>query len=64
MLKGDVYQRYPDVFLASLKDGFMQWTLKTVSLIYATRHTFSQTFFSSSACVRLWQQILVSSTLN
>lgn len=31
MLKGDVHLRYQDVFLASLKDGFMQWTLKTVS---------------------------------
>jgi len=30
MLKGDVHLRYPDVFMASLKDGFMQWTLKTV----------------------------------
>lgn len=31
MLKGDVHQRFPDVFLASLKDGFLQLTLKTVS---------------------------------
>lgn len=30
MLKGDVYLRYPDSFLASLKEGFIQWSLKTV----------------------------------
>jgi CLIP-associating protein 1/2 len=36
MLKGDVHQRFPDVFLASLKDGFFQLTLKTVSTTQVT----------------------------
>lgn len=31
MLKGDVHIRYADAFMACLKDGFMQWSLKTVS---------------------------------
>ncbi|KXN87868.1 Protein STU1 [Leucoagaricus sp. SymC.cos] len=36
MLKGDVHQRYPDVFMASLKDGFMQCTLKTLVSLRTT----------------------------
>lgn len=32
MLKGDVHLRYMDIFLACLKEGFIQWSLKTVSL--------------------------------
>ncbi|KAF5363905.1 hypothetical protein D9756_000866 [Leucocoprinus leucothites] len=36
MLKGDVHLRYPDVFMASLKDGFMQWTLKTLASLRTT----------------------------
>lgn len=31
MLKGDVHQRYFDAFMACLKQGFIQWSLKTVS---------------------------------
>jgi len=30
MLKGDVHNRYSEHFLISLKDGFIQWSLKTV----------------------------------
>jgi CLIP-associating protein 1/2 len=33
MLKGDVHNRYSEHFLNSLKDGFIQWSLKTVILI-------------------------------
>ncbi|KAJ3564353.1 hypothetical protein NP233_g8352 [Leucocoprinus birnbaumii] len=36
MLKGDVHLRYPDVFMASLKDGFMQWSLKTLVSLRTT----------------------------
>ena len=32
MLKGDAHTRYAETFLACLKDGFMQLSLKTVSL--------------------------------
>jgi hypothetical protein len=39
MLKGDIHQRYPDVFMASLKDGFMQWSLKTVMLLLNPRRS-------------------------
>jgi CLIP-associating protein 1/2 len=30
MLKGDVHLRYMDIFLGCLKEGFIQWSLKTV----------------------------------
>lgn len=30
MLKGDVHIRYPEPFLAALKDGFISWSTKTV----------------------------------
>lgn len=33
MLKGEVHTRYTDTFYACLKEGFMQWSLKTVRLI-------------------------------
>lgn len=33
MLKGGVYQRFPDVFISLLKEGFVQWSLKTVSIV-------------------------------
>ena len=32
MLKGDVHVRFLDPFLIALKDGFIQWSLKTVGL--------------------------------
>lgn len=31
MLKGDAHTRYAETFYACLKEGFMQWSLKTVS---------------------------------
>jgi CLIP-associating protein 1/2 len=31
MLKGDAHLRYADTFLACLKEGFIQWSLKAVS---------------------------------
>lgn len=31
MLKGDAHMRYTETFLASLKDGFIKASLKTVS---------------------------------
>ncbi|KAH6915150.1 clasp N terminal-domain-containing protein [Coprinopsis sp. MPI-PUGE-AT-0042] len=36
MIKGDVHNRYPDVFFAGLKDGFMQWSLKTLASLRTT----------------------------
>ncbi|GLB33596.1 putative CLASP N terminal [Lyophyllum shimeji] len=36
MLKGDVHLRYSDVFLASLKEGFLQWSLKTLASLRTT----------------------------
>ena len=33
MLKGEVYERYTDTFLHGLKHGFMEASLKTVSLV-------------------------------
>jgi len=33
MLKGDVHNRYPEPFLSALKDGFIQWSLKTVIVV-------------------------------
>ncbi|KAK1231726.1 suppressor of tub2 mutation [Marasmius sp. AFHP31] len=36
MLKGDVHNRYLDVFLACLKDGFIQWSLKTLASLRTT----------------------------
>ncbi|KAF8076175.1 clasp N terminal-domain-containing protein [Lyophyllum atratum] len=36
MLKGDVHLRYLDVFLISLKDGFIQWSLKTLASLRTT----------------------------
>lgn len=30
MLKGDVHTRYAEHFMNSLKDGFIQWSLKAV----------------------------------
>jgi len=35
MLKGDVHLRYMDIFLGCLKEGFVQWSFKTVSLPHA-----------------------------
>jgi CLIP-associating protein 1/2 len=34
MLKGDVHLRYTDTFLACLKEGFIQWSLKAVSYMW------------------------------
>jgi len=31
MLKGDVHNRFAEPFLVALKEGFIQWSLKTVS---------------------------------
>lgn len=31
MIKGEVHSRYLEAFLLALKEGFMQWSLKTVS---------------------------------
>ncbi|TFK76116.1 hypothetical protein BDN72DRAFT_786492 [Pluteus cervinus] len=36
MLKGDVHQRYTDVFLACLKDGYIQRSLKTLFSLRTT----------------------------
>lgn len=37
MLKGGVYQRFSDTFVALLKEGFIQWSLKTVSAMSSPR---------------------------
>ncbi|RXW25151.1 hypothetical protein EST38_g686 [Candolleomyces aberdarensis] len=36
MLKGEVHARYTDAFYACLKEGFMQWSLKTVASLRTT----------------------------
>ncbi|KAF9563665.1 hypothetical protein CPC08DRAFT_705806 [Agrocybe pediades] len=36
MLKGDVHVRYPEQFLAGLKEGFIQWSLKTLASLRTT----------------------------
>ncbi|KDR83324.1 hypothetical protein GALMADRAFT_85351 [Galerina marginata CBS 339.88] len=36
MLKGDVHLRYPEPFLAGLKDGFIQWSTKTLASLRTT----------------------------
>jgi hypothetical protein len=42
MLKGGVYQRFSDTFVALLKEGFIQWSLKTVSAVSLTGFPFIQ----------------------
>ncbi|XP_006459874.1 hypothetical protein AGABI2DRAFT_184378 [Agaricus bisporus var. bisporus H97] len=49
MLKGDVHQRFPDVFMASLKDGFFQWTLKTLASLRTTVATNTCQLYSELA---------------
>jgi len=44
MIKGDVHQRYGDTFMACLKDGFMQCSLKTVSMRYFTFRSVTNIF--------------------
>ncbi|THV03303.1 hypothetical protein K435DRAFT_651641 [Dendrothele bispora CBS 962.96] len=39
MIKGDVHQRYTDAFMACLKDGFMQWSLKALASLRTTVST-------------------------
>ncbi|TFK27085.1 hypothetical protein FA15DRAFT_666821 [Coprinopsis marcescibilis] len=36
MLKGEAHIRYPDTFFACLKEGFMQWSLKTLASLRTT----------------------------
>ncbi|KAK0206302.1 clasp N terminal-domain-containing protein [Desarmillaria ectypa] len=36
MLKGDVHTRYHDAFMACLKDGFIQWSIKTLISLRTT----------------------------
>ncbi|KAK0468105.1 clasp N terminal-domain-containing protein [Desarmillaria tabescens] len=36
MLKGDVHARYHDTFMACLKDGFIQWSIKTLISLRTT----------------------------
>ncbi|KAJ4472277.1 clasp N terminal-domain-containing protein [Lentinula aciculospora] len=36
MLKGDVHQKYFDSFIACLKQGFIQWSLKTLASLRTT----------------------------
>ncbi|CAA7260161.1 unnamed protein product [Cyclocybe aegerita] len=36
MLKGDVHTRYPEPFLLALKEGFIQWSLKTLASLRTT----------------------------
>ncbi|KAG6833770.1 hypothetical protein H0H87_001202 [Tephrocybe sp. NHM501043] len=36
MLKGDVHIRYPDTFITVLKEGFIQWSLKTLASLRTT----------------------------
>ncbi|KAF8665624.1 hypothetical protein AX16_000079 [Volvariella volvacea WC 439] len=49
MLKGDIQQRYPDAFLAALKDGFIQWSLKTLASLRTTVATNTCSLYSELA---------------
>jgi hypothetical protein len=50
MLKGGVHQRFQDVFITVLKEGFVQWSLKTVSILSLSRKLlFIQVYLSSPA---------------
>lgn len=52
MLKGDVHARYPDAFIACLKEGFIKWSLKAVSEQLIVSILDRDTSFSSRACGR------------
>ncbi|KAI0751370.1 clasp N terminal-domain-containing protein [Daedaleopsis nitida] len=46
MLKGEVHERYTDVFLYGLKNGFMEASLKTLASLRTTVATNTCTFYS------------------
>lgn len=49
MLKGDVHTRYPETFYACLKEGFMQWSLKTLASLRTTVATNTCHLYSELA---------------
>ncbi|KAG6890930.1 hypothetical protein C0995_000887 [Termitomyces sp. Mi166 len=49
MLKGDVHLRYLDTFLVSLKDGFIQWSLKTLASLRTTVSVNTSLLYSELA---------------
>ncbi|KAG2013897.1 hypothetical protein CC2G_010761 [Coprinopsis cinerea AmutBmut pab1-1] len=51
MLKGDVHNRYPEVFFACLKDGFMQWSLKTLASLRTTVAVNTCLMYSEMAAI-------------
>ncbi|KAK2466497.1 hypothetical protein APHAL10511_002139 [Amanita phalloides] len=51
MLKGGVYQRFSDTFIALLKDGFIQWSLKTLTSLRTTVTTNTCSLYCDMASV-------------
>ncbi|KNZ74412.1 Protein STU1 [Termitomyces sp. J132] len=49
MLKGDVHLRYMDIFLVLLKDGFIQWSLKTLVSLRTTVSANTSLLYSELA---------------
>ncbi|KAG6886066.1 hypothetical protein C0993_004056 [Termitomyces sp. T159_Od127] len=49
MLKGDVHLRYLDAFLVLLKDGFIQWSLKTLASLRTTVSVNTSVLYSELA---------------
>ncbi|KAG7448982.1 uncharacterized protein BT62DRAFT_963764 [Guyanagaster necrorhizus] len=49
MLKGDVHTRYPDTFMACLKDGFIQWSIKSLISLRTTVATNTISLYSELA---------------
>ncbi|TFK43149.1 clasp N terminal-domain-containing protein, partial [Crucibulum laeve] len=49
MIKGDVHLRYMDVFLAALKEGFIQWSLKTLASLRTTVATNTCSLYTELA---------------
>ncbi|KAG5646405.1 hypothetical protein DXG03_003455 [Asterophora parasitica] len=49
MLKGDVHLRYTEAFLTSLKDSFIQWSLKTLASLRTTVSAHTSSLYSELA---------------
>ncbi|KIY49594.1 hypothetical protein FISHEDRAFT_72906 [Fistulina hepatica ATCC 64428] len=49
MIKGDVYQRFADVFLSCLREGFIQWSLKALASLRTTVAVHTCSLYSELA---------------
>lgn len=68
MLKGDVHLRYLDTFLACLKEGFIQWSLKALASLRTTVATnacflYSELAFALSGSLDPWCETLLMNLL-